>query len=241
MSDEQSLTQYDQLSEAYKQVSELDPIKQYLQYPGAMSLIGDVKGLRVLDAGCGNGILSKKLAEKGAMVLGFDIADKQLELARKNNSDPNIQYIKSDFNSFHTEEKFDKALSAMVFPYAENEAKLTDEFRCVFEALKPGGILAVITINKEFWTPGKDAYNRRFHTDDGMKFDWLDSDRQIISTGRFPQLYSKQQYEMVAKAAGFSQVEWYTLRPSTEGYAWNSDYWRTVETDEPFLGLVASK
>ena len=39
---------------------------------GVVGLLGDIHGRRVLDVGCGNGLLTKKLCEQGAIVTGAD-------------------------------------------------------------------------------------------------------------------------------------------------------------------------
>jgi len=44
--------------------------------------LGDVSGLRMLDAGCGFGRLSKYYAERGAQVVGVDFSTRSIELAR---------------------------------------------------------------------------------------------------------------------------------------------------------------
>src|SRR3954451_23475115 len=42
----------------------------------------DVRGLAVLDAGCGTGYLSGKLRDRGAYVTGVDFAERMIEIAR---------------------------------------------------------------------------------------------------------------------------------------------------------------
>jgi 2-polyprenyl-3-methyl-5-hydroxy-6-metoxy-1,4-benzoquinol methylase len=51
--------------------------------PALLETCGDVTGLKVLDLGCGQGYFSRRLALKGARVIGVDIAEKQIEFARK--------------------------------------------------------------------------------------------------------------------------------------------------------------
>jgi len=46
-------------------------------------LPADLRGARVLDAGCGTGTLATKLANRGADVLGVDISPSLIEIARK--------------------------------------------------------------------------------------------------------------------------------------------------------------
>ena len=52
--------------------------------PVLWKFVGDVRGLRVLDAGCGTGYLSIKLARHGAVVTGIDFAERMIAIARRN-------------------------------------------------------------------------------------------------------------------------------------------------------------
>src|SRR5262249_45035928 len=44
-------------------------------------ILGDLTGLRVLDAGCGDGVNAVLLAKLGAVVTGIDVSPKAIELA----------------------------------------------------------------------------------------------------------------------------------------------------------------
>jgi 2-polyprenyl-3-methyl-5-hydroxy-6-metoxy-1,4-benzoquinol methylase len=50
--------------------------------PVLWEFAGDVRGLAVLDAGCGTGYLSAKLRDRGARVTGVDLAGRMIEIAR---------------------------------------------------------------------------------------------------------------------------------------------------------------
>ncbi|HEX5271678.1 MAG TPA: methyltransferase domain-containing protein, partial [Gemmataceae bacterium] len=50
--------------------------------PVLWELAGDVRGLVVLDAGCGTGYLSAKLRDRGSHVTGVDFAGRMIEIAR---------------------------------------------------------------------------------------------------------------------------------------------------------------
>lgn len=49
--------------------------------PSIFQLIGDVKDKKILDAGCGNGYLSRILAEKGARVTGVEPGESMYQFA----------------------------------------------------------------------------------------------------------------------------------------------------------------
>ena len=61
-----------------------------------LAVLGDVAGLNVLDAGCGEGYLSRILASRGANVTGIDIAARMVELARAQDPEGKISYQVAD-------------------------------------------------------------------------------------------------------------------------------------------------
>ncbi len=92
-----------------------------------------------LEAGCGNGLVTKYLAEKyGASVTGIDIDPQQIELARKEAEGmQNISYLEADTTSLPFEDrKFDIVLSFGVLHHIENWLDALKEIKRV---LKPGG------------------------------------------------------------------------------------------------------
>jgi 2-polyprenyl-3-methyl-5-hydroxy-6-metoxy-1,4-benzoquinol methylase len=69
---EETSNQWLELVDKTTQDDRGDLNRQFIIDPAMWELIGDVKGLTVLDAGCGNGYFSRKLAQKGASVTGVD-------------------------------------------------------------------------------------------------------------------------------------------------------------------------
>jgi 2-polyprenyl-3-methyl-5-hydroxy-6-metoxy-1,4-benzoquinol methylase len=63
-----------------------------------LDVVGDVSRLTVLDAGCGEGYLSRILAQRGAQVTGIDIASKLVEMARAKDPDGAITYQVADLS-----------------------------------------------------------------------------------------------------------------------------------------------
>ena len=60
--------------------------------PVVDELLGDVSGKRVLDAGCGGGTYSRKLASLGAIVTGIDGAAEMISIAERYPVQPNLEY-----------------------------------------------------------------------------------------------------------------------------------------------------
>ena len=54
----------------------------------------DLKGMRILDAGCGTGSLARMLDARGAEVVGVDISDKLIDVAKNRSAtNKNIEYL----------------------------------------------------------------------------------------------------------------------------------------------------
>ncbi len=60
-----------------------DRYRRVIFNPALFKLIGDVRGKRVFDAGCGTGYLCRLLAERGARVTGIDLSKRFIEIARE--------------------------------------------------------------------------------------------------------------------------------------------------------------
>lgn len=59
-----------------------DRYRKRLTDPAVLSVIGEARGLAVLDAGCGEGYMSRTLAEHGAKVTGIDISAELIKAAK---------------------------------------------------------------------------------------------------------------------------------------------------------------
>jgi 2-polyprenyl-6-hydroxyphenyl methylase/3-demethylubiquinone-9 3-methyltransferase len=112
--------------------------------------LGSLKGLRVLDIGCGAGILSEPLARLGADVTGADPAEENIALAREHAKAGGLSI---DYRTDTAEvladagEKFDLVLAMEV---VEHVADLELFVRRAAEMVKPGGLMIGATINRTF-------------------------------------------------------------------------------------------
>jgi 2-polyprenyl-3-methyl-5-hydroxy-6-metoxy-1,4-benzoquinol methylase len=72
-----------EITETLDRYMSSDPNRQYIIDPALWKLIGNVKDLNVLDAGCGNGYLTRQLASKGANVVGVDYSKPFIDHCKK--------------------------------------------------------------------------------------------------------------------------------------------------------------
>jgi 2-polyprenyl-3-methyl-5-hydroxy-6-metoxy-1,4-benzoquinol methylase len=95
-----------------------DFARRHLLNPAIFSLLGDARGKQILDAGCGQGYLSRLLARKGALVTGIEPAQSWIEEAmRREQEEPlGMTYLQRDLSSLRDlAPGFDAVVSNMVF------------------------------------------------------------------------------------------------------------------------------
>ena len=99
---------------------------------------------RVVDIGCGAGRLTKYMATDFASVIGVDISDDMLEVARTYIPEPNVDLRLGDGVTLPVETStVDGAFSAHVFQHFDSFAMARANFSEVARILKPGGTMMV--------------------------------------------------------------------------------------------------
>ena len=105
-------------------------------------------GLRVLDIGCGGGILSESIAATGASVLGIDVVERNIHIARQHaeNHELDIEYrLVTAEELAAAGQQFDIVLNMEV---VEHVANLSLFVESAARMVRPGGVMAVATINR---------------------------------------------------------------------------------------------
>ncbi len=103
----------------------------------------------ILDAGCGTGIYSRRLAKKGHYVIGLDASEKMLQLAKNKPSyqGPVIEYIKGDLHYLPFKNNlFDSVICITALEFCRDAYQVVLELGRV---LKPQGQLIFGMLNKE--------------------------------------------------------------------------------------------
>jgi ubiquinone/menaquinone biosynthesis C-methylase UbiE len=104
-----------------------------------LGALGPLTGVRLLDVGCGVGLLLREAAERGAWVAGVDAAPERLEIARWALADADLRV--GDLAAIpYANGRFDAATACNVLQYADApEAALAEIVRVV----RPGGKIAI--------------------------------------------------------------------------------------------------
>jgi SAM-dependent methyltransferase len=101
----------------------------------ALDLLDSKPGERILDVGCGEGTLTRKIIERGAIVLGVDNSPEMIAAARSNGVVA-VQLAAEDMQFFA---EFDAAFSNATLHWVLQKEQAA---RAIFRALKPGGRFA---------------------------------------------------------------------------------------------------
>ncbi|HEY9290190.1 MAG TPA: class I SAM-dependent methyltransferase [Microlunatus sp.] len=120
-----------------------------------LDLIGDVAGLRICDLACGQGRVSRALADLGAQVTGVDASAEMLQVGeryRRAVDDDRIQFRQDDAHVLSScqDAEFDGVICNMAMMDIPD---LTATVRSVFRVLRPGGWFVFSTLHPCFNAP----------------------------------------------------------------------------------------
>ena len=128
----------------YKLIHNLTPIRfEYIQ-----SQL-DIKNLKILDIGCGGGILSEELTRNGAQVTGLDASKKTIKIAKSHAKEKNynIKYLDTSIEDHIKESKakYDAIICFELIEHVPDQIKLIQDISTI---CKKGGKLFMSTINR---------------------------------------------------------------------------------------------
>ncbi len=106
-----------------------------------------LQNIKILDVGCGGGLLSEPMSRLGAEVTGIDASDKNINVAKIHSKKNNlkIDYFCSSPENFKIKEKFDVILNMEIVEHVEDVKFF---LKSCNNLLKENGIMFVATLNK---------------------------------------------------------------------------------------------
>jgi 2-polyprenyl-3-methyl-5-hydroxy-6-metoxy-1,4-benzoquinol methylase len=134
------MSTYDDIAEWYDTWAGTHSMREDPFFPAVESFIGEVAGQRICDLACGQGRVTRYLADLGARVVGIDLSAKLLALARdyEETRPRGIEYLQADAQSLD-----DKALGlfdgVLCFMALMDIPDLAPTLHSVARILQPAG------------------------------------------------------------------------------------------------------
>lgn len=145
---------YDEMAEWYDSVLRSGTIVQDAAMAVLHQLIGPVDNLRICDLACGQGIMARALAGRGAHVVGVDTSKKLLEIARATEPDHDhrVEYMEMNAETLAelTSSSFDGVVSNLALMDIDD---LQATSVSVHRVLRPGAWFAFTIMHPCFQTP----------------------------------------------------------------------------------------
>lgn len=137
-------TQYDSFATEYGEHAVAAPYNALYDRPATLDLVGDVAGLRVLDAGCGPGFYIHELIRRGAEVLGCDASPSMVALARERVGEAanlRVHALEDPFDWVESQ-SIDVVLCALAYHYLNDRMAFLGE---AHRMLRPDGVVVIST------------------------------------------------------------------------------------------------
>ncbi|MCO5995481.1 class I SAM-dependent methyltransferase [Actinoallomurus rhizosphaericola] len=210
-----------------------------------LDAIGDCAGLRVLDAGCGEGYLTRTLAARGARVVGVDACHGLIDAAEglPCEGPGSASFTRASVDALPMEDaSFDLVVCNHLFSHLHDPSRAIDEFGRV---LRSGGRLIILTLHPCFYTgnaergastsvPAAEYFAGR-GIDQHFMVDGLRSPSKITSWLRPLEFYAR-----TLREAGFVIADLREPHPTDEQLR-NDPWWRTGFPTAIFMLLVAER
>jgi len=142
------------------------------QYFRQTLLASYIKGKKktILDAGCGNGSLSFRIANKGHKIIGIDIAKGNVDFAKKVKESigiKNIKFIQMSLTEITFKDKlFDVIISGEVLEHIKDDDKVVKHFNRILK--KGGQCIISVPQNPNLWSVEDDwvGHIRRYEKEE---------------------------------------------------------------------------
>ena len=120
-------------------------IKKYYKIKSNKS--NSLEGLKILDIGCGGGLISEPMARLGAKVTGIDASEKNIEIAKLHSKKSNLQinYLSCSPENLNDLNEYDVILNLEIVEHVEN---VNLYINSCYKLLKNKGLMFTATLNR---------------------------------------------------------------------------------------------
>ena len=124
-----------------------DKIKQHFKINA--DNLDYLKGLNILDIGCGGGLISEPMARLGGRVTGIDASEKNIKVAKihAKKNELKINYLNKSPEELENKDKFDIILNLEIVEHVDNVGLYIES---CYNLLKKDGLMFTATLNRSF-------------------------------------------------------------------------------------------
>ena len=124
-----------------------DKIKQHFKINA--DNLNYLKGLNILDIGCGGGLISEPMARLGGRVTGIDASEKNIIVAKihAKKNELKINYLNKSPEELENKDKFDIILNLEIVEHVDNVGLYIES---CYNLLKKDGLMFTATLNRSF-------------------------------------------------------------------------------------------
>ncbi|MDX6253581.1 MAG: hypothetical protein QOF10_6941 [Kribbellaceae bacterium] len=141
---------FDRFAEDYDRFVSLQP-GQNISWITSLRLTGE----RAVDVGCGSGLAAARLADDFDHVLGVDLSEPMIAIARAKRPRPNVEYRVADLFDLD-DDGFDLVYSHTMLHHLPNYRAGLDQLKSL---VRPGGTVALVdNVCDLYPTPPREAY-----------------------------------------------------------------------------------
>lgn len=243
-------TNYDPIAEQYQR-SKQQAWRTYIECFTFMKLIGDLRGLNVLDVACGEGFYTRMIRERGAArVTGVDLSHRMIELAREQEAQHRlgIEYVVGDARELPDSRQFDLVIAAYLLNYARDGRQLQAMYDGLARSLRPGGRFVTVNSSPALTFASAPSYRKygfetsvRGQWQEGVPITWtfylndgpLEIENYHLGTAT---------HETMCRIAGFREIRWHPAELSPEGLtAHDQSFWSTFLDHSPIAFIECGR
>ena len=243
-------TDYNAIAADYRRAKQ-QPWRYFIERYTLLRLIGNLRGVSVVDLACGEGYYTRELRHRGAArVVGVDLSEGMIRLAQEEErrSPLGIEYVVQDANKFDRAEHFDLVVAAYLLNYASTREELAQMCAAVARVLRPGGRLVTVNNNPDQAPEHFDA-TREFgfvkrapgelHEGTPIVYTIFLEEGSFDITNYW---LSTAMHEECLRAAGLGQIRWHRPQVSPQGrIAFGDDFWDDFLAHPPITFLECSR
>jgi ubiquinone/menaquinone biosynthesis C-methylase UbiE len=240
---------YDSIAKEYKESKEL-PMRLHIEAYTYFNMLGNLAEKSILDLACGEGFYTRKFKDQGAAkVVGVDISQKMIELAREEETRKfqNIEYILGDVLELGEIGSFDLVVASYLLNYARSSEELLKMCKSIFANLKPGGRFVTINSNPSqapvsYLKTEKYGFIKSIDSPliEGtpIKYTFMNNHKFT-----FDNYYlSIPTHEWAFQSVGFKEVRWQSPIVSPDGIKeFGQEFWQDFLDSVPIIGIECFK